>query len=129
MSKRSILCYSFPAHFGHPALLCYRNLPYVLRIWRAHIGVNFLCFLNSQSCLYDTHSNSDWLFTTRSSVLEADWLLFADFNYLTKPKRSFEGTRSLTMTLLIQSCVSLVFDIPSTHCPQRPSHTLTETAK
>ena len=30
---------------------------------------------NSHLCLYNTQSNSDWLFTARSRVLQADWLI------------------------------------------------------
>ena len=33
------------------------------------------CIGNSQLCLYDSHSKSDWLFNTQSRVLQADWLM------------------------------------------------------
>ena len=122
------MLYSFPAHFGNPALLCYRNLPYVLRIWRAHIGVTFLCFGNSQWCLYDTQSNSDWLFTTWSSVLEADWLLLADFNYLS-PKRHFRGPGHWIWYYWYKVVSPCSLTYRWLIALQGPWHTLTKTAK
>ena len=39
-------------------------------------GIIFLCIGNSESCLHNTQSKSDWPFTTQSRlrVLQSDWL-------------------------------------------------------
>ena len=61
------------------------------RIWRVMAIVNFvinteivhvnvwaiyLCIWDSQYCLYNTESKSDWQFNTWSRVLQAEWLIF-----------------------------------------------------
>ena len=61
------------------------------RIWRVMANVNFvigteivhvnvwaiyLCIWDSQYCLYNTESKSDWQFNTWSRVLQAEWLIF-----------------------------------------------------
>ena len=46
-----------------------------LIIGHVHIGVIFYCIGNSRRCLYNTQTKSDWLFTTQSKILQADWLI------------------------------------------------------
>ena len=40
-----------------------------------NIGIIFYRIGNSQSCIYNTQSKSDWLFNTQSRALQADWLI------------------------------------------------------
>ena len=39
------------------------------------IGIIFLCIGNSQWCVYNTQSKSDWPFNTQSRDLQGDWLI------------------------------------------------------
>ena len=39
------------------------------------VGIIFYCIGNSQWCLYNTQSKSEWLFNTQSRVQQADWLI------------------------------------------------------
>ena len=43
-----------------------------------NIEVIIFFIRNSQVCLYVTQSNSDRLFITQSTVLQADWLILGD---------------------------------------------------
>ena len=45
------------------------------RIGHANIGIIFLCIGNPQWCLYNNQSKSDWLFNTKSRVLQADLMI------------------------------------------------------
>ena len=40
-----------------------------------NIGITFYRIGNSQSCIYNTQSKSDRLFSTQSRALQADWLI------------------------------------------------------
>ena len=46
-----------------------------LQIGCVNIGIIVYCVGNSQSCIYSTQLKSDWLFNTKSRVLQADWLI------------------------------------------------------
>ena len=39
------------------------------------IGIILYCIGNSQWCIYNTQSKSDWLFNTQSRVLQGDWVM------------------------------------------------------
>ena len=42
-----------------------------------HFNIELIiyCFGNSQLCVYNTQSKSDWMFNTQPSVLQVDWLI------------------------------------------------------
>ena len=44
-------------------------------IGHVNIGIIFYCIGNSQGCICNTQSKSDWLFNTQSIVQHADWLI------------------------------------------------------
>ena len=44
-------------------------------IGHVNIGIISLCIGNSQRCLYNIQSKSDWLLNTQSRVLQVDWLI------------------------------------------------------
>ena len=48
-----------------------------------NIGVIFYCPGNSQWCIYNTQSKSDWLINTQSRVLQADWLILETYDKAT----------------------------------------------
>ena len=76
-----------------------------LALGDVNIGIIFCCIANSQWCIYNTQSKSDWLFNTQSRVLQANWgcvLLGAETQLLTshisKSKRILIGYASSTHT-------------------------------
>ena len=69
-----------------PALQCMKTFRRFDMIWFSLLCFIFstracqrwnclFCIGNSQLCLYDSQSKSDWLFNTQSRVLQAGWLM------------------------------------------------------
>ena len=51
------------------------SLMWWLALGHVNIGIIFCRIANSQWCIYNTQSKSDWMFNTLSRVLHADWLV------------------------------------------------------
>ena len=64
--------------FGLNLLLLLFAFTWLVSKWIGHIdiGIIFYCIGNSQWCICNTQSKSDWLFNTQSRILQADWLTF-----------------------------------------------------
>ena len=63
------------------------------RIGHVNIRIIIKCIGNSQWCLYNTQSKSNWLFNTQSIVQHADWLIFIYLlTYITNNMRRLHWT-------------------------------------
>ena len=74
-----------------------------LAIGHVNFGIIFYCIGNSQWCIYDTQSKSDWLFNTMSRKLQADWLIMENNEAYLNIYMPYWQIRNLL--LVVQSCM------------------------